>query len=335
MKRPSGEKGMVQRSVAIALLGLLVVCLGCASQHVGGATKEVRPLSIVGYLPEWRMEGFVPATARYLTDIIFFSIEPKPSGDLDTERARPGHLELLQAVKRESSVRVLVSVGGWGRSAGFAQMATNGVTRGRFVQAIAEYCRENGLDGVDYDWEFPENRQEKEAYSQLIVETKKVLSADGGLVTVALSPFQYLDADAYEALDRIHVMAYDQRPQHSTMAQAQAAVRKFMRAGVPLHKICLGLPFYGRKVDQWDAVSVYADIVRDYAPAPQTNEAGGFYFNGIDMVRDKTRFARDNKLAGIMIWEIGQDTGDNTSLLRAIHEEASKPGKHHFEYEGR
>jgi GH18 family chitinase len=36
-------------------------------------------------------------------------------------------------------------------------------------------------------------------------------------------------------------------------------------------------------------------------------------------IEKKTEYALSQKLAGIMIWEVGQDTNDHTSLLKVIH----------------
>ena len=42
------------------------------------------------------------------------------------------------------------------------------------------------------------------------------------------------------------------------------------------------------------------------------------YYNGVDTIAAKTRYAREN-LGGIMIWELTQDTSDpDRSLLRTI-----------------
>jgi GH18 family chitinase len=49
------------------------------------------------------------------------------------------------------------------------------------------------------------------------------------------------------------------------------------------------------------------------------------YFNGAQSAQAKAKFARDTGLAGVMVWEIGQDTQDVTSLLSAIAAEANGP----------
>jgi len=45
-----------------------------------------------------------------------------------------------------------------------------------------------------------------------------------------------------------------------------------------------------------------------------------FFFNGISMVKRKTQLAIQEGLGGVMVWEVGQDTGPNeeSSLLAAI-----------------
>ena len=54
------------------------------------------------------------------------------------------------------------------------------------------------------------------------------------------------------------------------------------------------------------------------------DEIAGYYFNSPQTVSKKTRLAIDKDLAGVMIWELGQDTQDDVSLLRAIHEALPK-----------
>ncbi|MDC0175629.1 hypothetical protein OAJ60_01730 [Planctomycetaceae bacterium] len=44
----------------------------------------------------------------------------------------------------------------------------------------------------------------------------------------------------------------------------------------------------------------------------------GIYFNGPSIIRRKTRLAASGGLAGVSIWEIGQDARGPRSLLRVI-----------------
>ena len=77
--------------------------------------------------------------------------------------------------------------------------------------------------------------------------------------------------------------------------------------------------FNGRNIKKRNDSKTYSEIVTTYHPAAGVDEVDGIYFNGINTIQKKTRYAIENKLAGIMIWEIGQDTFDDTSLLGAVN----------------
>ncbi len=312
------------RFTSVLTLASVVLTGGCCHVGPSGKAEPSPQFHIVGYLPEYQMDSFDPSMGRYTTDIIFFSVEPTPQGGLDTSRILPEHIEQLQTAKRDHGTALSISIGGWGRSDAFGPMATSPQRRAKFIQILKEFCLKNDLDGADYDWEFPENRDEREAYSALLVDTKRAFKPHGLSLTVALNKWQRLDDEAYAAIDRLNFMAYDDGIRHSTLANGQRAVEAFVKAGVPSHKICLGVPFYGRKMEDRDVAASYAAILRDYAPAPDQDEAGGFYFNGIATMKEKTRYAQSADLGGIMIWELGQDAPSDASLLRAIHDVAQE-----------
>ena len=51
-------------------------------------------------------------------------------------------------------LKVLVSVGGWGAD-GFSDAALTDATRSLFARSVAKFMRNNRLDGIDIDWEYP------------------------------------------------------------------------------------------------------------------------------------------------------------------------------------
>ncbi len=306
-----------------AVLGLVMVLdTGCVSSPERIARRTAKDFCITGYLPDYTIATVDTAVGRYLTDIAYFSISPNTDGTLDTSRMAPEHLEWLRSVKQEHGTRILLCIGGWGRGPAFATMALNDDTRARFVATLTQLCLDKGFDGADFDWEFPKNKAEDLAYSQLIIDTKQAFRAHGMRVTVALAQWQAprLSTAAYAALDYVHLMAYDSGVRHSTPLGAKNGIRRLLKKGVPSRKICLGMPFYGRKIADRNAAAAYSSLMAQQAPQPQEDIAGGFYFNGIDTIQWKTRYALEHKLGGVMFWELGMDTSDETSLLRAIHE---------------
>ena len=140
---------------------------------------------------------------------------------------------------------------------------------------------------------------------------------------MALSPDGDLTRPLYRYADRIHVMSYDHGPKHSTYDQAVQDLKTFVDSGFAKEKLILGVPFYGREIVNLKNEFTYAELIRQYHPAPDQDEVHGIYFNGMDTIGRKTCYALANGFGGIMIWELGQDSAGNASLLRTIYRSAS------------
>jgi GH18 family chitinase len=272
---------------------------------------------VIGYLPEYRQLN--PAWGNCLTDLIYFSIQPMPDGGLDTSVLNVETLQALQEMRSTYGTRIHISIGGWERSDGFAPMATRPRFRQKFVDNLTSFCLENGLDGVDFDWEFPENEQEIQAYAALLTEVKAAFMPYDLIVSVAPAPTEQIDLASYAAADRIHIMSYDRGSKHATPEQAQQNIETFIAAGVSQERLILGIPFYGRSMTPPYTSYSYAEIMALYHPKPILNEIENIYFNGIWTIRQKTCLAKTMGLGGVMIWELGQDSADDTSLLRAVY----------------
>jgi GH18 family chitinase len=298
------------------------------------AKKEKTParkgseFHVVAYLPDYRADAIDSSASsplRFVTDLIYFSIAPTPTGALDLSHIRPDVLHRLREATRRTHTRLFTAVGGWTFSAGFAPMTADPAARARFEQALTRFCLDNKLDGVDFDWEQPDTPAQQEAYAALLTETERAFRLHRLGVTVALSPWYHLPKRALEAVDAVNLMSYDHEGRHATFADFKTDAAVFTAQDVPRRKIRLGLPFYGRSIQNRNQEATYADIVRQYHPAPSADEAGGLYFNGVRTIQQKTRYAVANGFGGVMIWELGQDTTDSASLLQAVHQALSPP----------
>jgi GH18 family chitinase len=237
---------------------------------------------------------------------------------LKLPRASAEHIEKLQKIKRDHKVALLLCVGGWERSAGFAMLSASAAGREKFAAAAVKFCRDSDFDGVDIDWEHPGSPQEYAAFAALLTALKKAFAPHRLQLTIAVAGWQELPAEAISAVDRVHLMAYDAEGRHSTYEFAESDVARMLKQNIPAGKLCLGVPFYGRGIADRSRVLTYAEIVSKHKPDPAVDDLDGIYFNGVKTIERKTKFARKAKLAGVMAWEIGQDTVDDSSLLKAI-----------------
>lgn len=276
---------------------------------------------VIGYLPDYR--DFNPEWGSCLTDLIYFSAQPKPDGGLDTTLLSESVLTALRATKDRYGTRIFISVGGWERSQGFARMVADPQARKKFEDNLLAFGLAHALDGVDFDWEFPENEAQFAGYTALLQEVKTAFQPHEMLISMALSADGDLTRPLYQYADRIHVMSYDHEGLHSTYDQAVQDMNYFVDSGFARPKLMLGVPFYGREIASPDNEFTYAELIQKYHPAPNLDQVNGIYFNGMDTIQRKTCYARSNGFGGIMIWELGQDSADATSLLRTVYQAAT------------
>ena len=279
---------------------------------------------ILGYLPEYRTLN--PEWGACLTDLVYFSVEPRPDGTLDVSRLSEDTWRALRAMKAEYGTRLHLTVGGWERSAGFAPMTAKPAARARFVQNLLGFAEEYQLNGVDFDWEFPQNETEFENYIALLTEVKAAFGERGLTVSVALSAdnASTMDLSRFAVVDRIHVMSYDRGNYHSTYNAAVEDLNTFTINDIPRKQLLLGVPFYGRLTSEPYTAYTYQELISLHHPPASVDEVDGIYFNNTATIGFKTCLVREEGYGGIMIWELGQDTWDETSLLRAIYKSAAQ-----------
>ena len=280
---------------------------------------------IVGYFPSW--QGDVQDIQyQYLTHIMYSFVLPNDDGSLqplDAESiAELGDLVLLA---HGQGVKVGIALGGWndGDDSAFVELAANSATRTAFVNNITDFVVQHNLDGVDMDWEYPSSNEEAEDYTALMTELRAALdelSGDKFLTAAVIAQGdwngQYIQSTVFDQVDFLNIMAYDEwnAVNHSTVTYATTSVDYWENRGLSREKTVLGVPFYARP--SWATYSSY--VAADPANAC-TDSVGDNYYNGIPTIRVKSELA-NNRVCGMMMWELSQDTRDETSLLKAIWE---------------
>jgi len=290
--------------------------------------------STVGYMPEWRHEGAdFDRLCQHLSHLIFFSLEMTPKGDIIALDRLPR--QELMAEARSAATRhgtkLLLCLGGNGRSGGFSVMVRNSKNRKRFVENLVKLLNTYELDGVDYNWEYPGYRMGKgymeekeilkdyEGLANLVRETREAFKDSDKVITLAYYPdtkqeklLHLVGVD--EHVDLLHSMSYDQGgANHSPRELAAKTLNQADIAGLPLSKLCLGVPFYGRKASVEGDWVTYEDLVQEHKLSGKedvvtnTKDGVGVGFNGKQTLGWKVKLAVKENLGGVMIWEVGQD----------------------------
>ncbi|MGV3618756.1 MAG: glycoside hydrolase family 18 protein [Fimbriimonas sp.] len=298
------------------LSSLVVACVAMAPSPV-----------LAGYLPSWKMPEYDLKRLAPMTDVLYFSIQPTAEGQLELKDIRLEEIPELQKAKRRYGFRLLVCCGGWERSAGFMPMASVPERRSRFVAEVDLFLAKHGFDGIDLDWEHPKDAGEAKAYGELIRDLRKTLAPKGRIVTAAIASWQAMSPEAVKGLDRVHLMSYDHPKRHATMELAKSDVAKLRAMGFPSEKIVLGLPLYGRSLKNWEDAKAYGELRDLFKPEPTRDEAGDYYFNGASTVEAKAKYARKERLAGLMVWEVSQDATGVSALLPVMRRGLGLPAR--------
>jgi chitinase len=230
----------------------------------------------------------------YTTNIFyaFFNIDPS-SGEVklsdswadvempfkpqfDTHRKKiHGLLGRFYEIKRHNRhVKVSMSIGGWSNRENFKDGVSSDTKLEKFVDSAVSLMMQYGFDGIDLDWEYPEDSHQAKRYLILMrklkakfraIEYEHNLKQDSFLLTIAspafadkLNLFNIKEMDRY--LSFWNLMTYDFAGEWSETTGyhcnlyskgqsdlcADDGVKYLIKEGVDSSKIVLGMANYGR-----------------------------------------------------------------------------------------
>ena len=249
------------------------------------------------------------------------------------DAAKPGHdsrtwKNVLDKLKQDiegttgAYLRLGFSGGDW------RKMMQTATSRNNFAQNVKNVLIANSFDGLDLDFEWCETAQEWTNYS-LTIEALKAALGDDFLFSVTLHPLYYkISTAAANSLDFISIQSYGPSPERFPYDEFVRNVNAMLAYGFPKNKLVMGLPFYGSTAKK--STTAYLDILKifpnldpalDQVSMTLNNEVQTVIFNGQQTVINKTKFVRDQNLAGVMYWDISTDIDvvQPLSLLRAMN----------------
>lgn len=268
----------------VSLTGLF----SCSENKKETTVQDSTSYKVIAYVAGWEDLSSYDLKADWLTHINYSFANTRDGrmiSFMDTDSANLHYLIGLRA--QHPHLKIIISVGGWGWSDEFSDIALTDSSRSKFAKSAAAFVKKYDLDGVDVDWEYPglpgegitHRPEDKENFTLLLAELRKELDATGKelnrsmVLSIASGGFdEYLDhvdmAKAQVYLDFVNVMSYDLyhgwdsiAGHHANLHLSKTATKALSadktielhhKHGVPYEKLILGLPFYGR---EWKGVN--------------------------------------------------------------------------------
>ena len=298
---------------------------------------------VVGYFPTWRFTLTDKVDFCKLTHVNIAFGNPMVDGTI--QLSNPSAISNLEQVistakLQNSNIQFYISLAGGVLSDQEANtwksFLASSQDRPKLIDKIIEFVLENKLDGVDVDLEWSHVTQ---GYSDFVIELKIELSFHGKGMTAAFpseTKFSQISDQALAVFDFINIMVYDytgswspSKPGlHSSYNHAERGLNYWKNiVGIAGEKLTLGVPFYG--YDFLNSTTVesftYGSMVASNTSNSERDQVGNKYYNGRPTIANKVKLAAQN-LSGIMIWELGQDSFTEYSLLQTIHKTYSDLG---------
>ncbi len=321
---------------------------------VSGTADDFRIMAYISVDEAAALEGDKAEVAKKVTDfnlfnVIYFNKEgdlvfnelEKDGGKVSAEVLLKDAVAKIKSLAPSATVVVMVLGNkdfGDGLTVPGRHNSAMGTNSDNLKANLLAFVEEYALDGVSFDYEYPETLKDYTVYKKFVKELKAALP-EGKLLTAALSIWNIgvgkLTKRDLEAFDRIEIMSYDmfdERGNHAAFyTSAYEVVDKLIDKGLDLKKIDLGVPYYSRPVNADPYWGNYYDVADKLSPFENSyveayTDINGVshpalrnYYNGRQMIYDKTAYAVDAGLGGIMIWHFGTDSSDpELSLTNTI-----------------
>jgi len=241
------------------------------------AQSQQNKISVIAYYAG-DAKSIDEGSVKKLTHIIFSFCHLKENQlavDNKDDAKTINHLVSLK--KLNPSLKVILSLGGWGGCKTCSEVFSTDNGRKEFAQSVERLCEEYKTDGIDIDWEYPaiegypdhSFKPEDKHNFTLLMEVLRQTLGDEYEISFAAGGFTKFLTESIEwsavmpFVDRVNIMSYDlingfslitghHTPLYSTPQQIEStdnAVRYLDSVGVPKNKMVIGAAFYARIFD--------------------------------------------------------------------------------------
>ena len=353
---------------------IILMFLSCSTvKNTKESTKA--EISVIAYY-----SGNADAIDKYdikkLTHIIYSFCHLKGNRlNVDNQGDSATIKKLVSLKKDHPTLKVLLSLGGWGGCEFCSPVFSTEAGREEFAESVKELNDYFQTDGIDLDWEYPGipghpghawKAEDKPNFTELVKSIRNSLG-EKHEISFAAGGFPKFLEESIEwekvmpLVNNVNLMSYDlvsgfstvtghHTPLYSSDKQKESAddaIRYLLSIGVPADKIVIGGAFYARTwenveninnglyqpgkfksfvpyaqfekgLNEKDGFVFYRDTI---AKAPYAYNADQKIFATFDdalSIQNKTQYAIDLGLKGIMFWEMTLDKPTD-GLLDEIH----------------
>ena len=231
---------------------------------------------VVGYYPQWVQGNLNPSEIDYsvITHVNHAFAWPDEEGNIlhyDDMISQS-----ITSVVHDHGAKILLSLGGWGNSWGFAPSVESEEARSIFIDNIISICENNNYDGIDIDWEHPDGFTQKNNLSDFIAELRQAFDDlyPEWLISMAVPVSnwsgQHYDFNSLiQNVSYFNAMTYDFHGSWTDHAGHNAPLYPSPAndpdgavstgfyylsntRGIPRSKINIGLAFYGKQYNALD-----------------------------------------------------------------------------------
>ncbi|KAI8370835.1 glycoside hydrolase superfamily [Choanephora cucurbitarum] len=236
---------------------------------------------LIAYVVDWELPKSV--NWNLLDHVVYSFSEPDAQGNM--KGFTSSSLQSFTNKAHQHNVGVSISVGGWSGSKYFSSLVRTDASRKKLAKNIVQLVSEHNLDGVNLDWEYPNdpngmtcnqrNKKDTANYLTFIKLLRKSLDAKftkaHKMITLAVStrpfndekghPISRLDKAWAANVDSFYIMSYDisgsWMNQAGPNAPYKASSEKYYessvvqsidawhKAGISKNQLVAGMPFYG------------------------------------------------------------------------------------------
>lgn len=294
---------------------------------------------VIGYMPlsDWQFDQLYKDTKwNYLTHINVCFAAVKRDGSLNTDKVVNRIVDVRNDA-HQHDVKILISFNK--NSEGeFLSAISDPAIRKTLVKNIIDFTKKYQLDGFDIDYEDYRNwnRTALTQFAKELYEAKD----ENMLMTCAVVDWCDYGTEFQQYFDYINIMSYDKNNATGNTPVQHASYEGFVSDltqwsttfNAPKSKIVGGLPFYGYS---WDTEHAgddnrqirYSTIVAAYPGAEEIDKTpnGLMYYNGKPTIRKKCKYVIDEEYAGVMIWQLFQDSFEQDKSLMEVVGQVMSP----------